>query len=265
MKKKLPLSNILSLLLIIVCSINIQAQIIANGTYQIFNSVHNEVMTCANTSPYDANMTVPNSSDNYQLWTFTHQANDIYKIVNAGNGNNLGINDGWCGNFGDVKANFNTTDSNVEFKIQATPVVGKYTIEIAFTTCNFGSVNSPVKAFDIQDGLAGAQIQTYEKDNTNANQQFSIVDPTLSSNDFASSENNFNVFVDNFKNLNIQNYTNSDFSISIYEMNGKLINDSKHDNSTLVKKDLSSLSKGVYIINILEKDNTKTIKKIVLF
>lgn len=97
---------------------NANAQIITNGTYKIFSTVHNEVMTCATTAPHDANMAVPNATDNYQLWTFTHQGGDVYKIVNQGNGLTLGINDGWCGQFVDVKANLSNSDANVEFKVK---------------------------------------------------------------------------------------------------------------------------------------------------
>ena len=245
-----------------------QAQIITNGTYKIFSTVHNEVMTCATTAPHDANMTAPNAIDNYQLWTFTDQGGDIYKIVNQGNGLTLGINDGWCGPFGDAKANFSTTDANVEFKITNSSVAGKYVFEIAFTTCNFGSVNSPIKAFDIQDGAAGAQIQTFDVDITNANQQFEIVNPaTLSSISFATTDK-FQVYYSTSNGLNIsskEGFSNN-LNIKIYDLTGKeiknqLIN-SKNSNSLNI--DVSELNKGFYAIHVKENSNN-SIHKVIIY
>jgi hypothetical protein len=256
----------LTLLVSALFSVSSSAQIIANGTYKIFSSVHNEVMTVATTSPYDANMAVPNASDNYQLWTFTHQGGDVYKIVNVGNTRNLGLKDNWCGNFGDVTANFTSTDTNTLLKIAATPTAGKYTIEIAFTACNFGSVNAPVKAFDIQDGNAGAQIQTYEVNSTNANQQFSIVTPeSLGTNSF--SEEKFKVFVDNDKFLNINSADSSnEIKIAIYDINGKLVSNFANSvSNNSVKMNLSHLSKGIYMVQLSGTDASKSTHKIIIY
>ena len=266
MKKNYFLLN-LTLLVSLSFSVNSSAQIIANGTYKIFSSVHNEVMTVATTAPYDANMAVPNASDNYQLWTFTHQGGDVYKIVNVGNAKNLGLKDNWCGNFGDVTANFTSTDTNTLLKIAATPTAGKYTIEIAFTACNFGSVNSPIRAFDIQDGNAGAQIQTYEVSSTNSNQQFSFVTPeSLATNSF-SQVDNFRVFVDNNKFLNINSAASSnEIKIAIYDISGKLVSNSAHSvSNNSVKINLSHLSKGIYMVQLSGSDASKSIHKIIIY
>lgn len=250
-------------------SANSNAQIIANGTYKIFSSVHNEVMTCATSAPHDANMAAPNPADNYQLWTFTHQGSDIYKIVNSGNGKNLGINDGWCGNFGDAKANFNSTDANILLKVASTPTAGKYTFEIAFTTCNFGSVNSPIKAFDVQDGNSGAQIQTYEINNTNSNQQFSIVTPESLAVITYSEAVSFKLFFDTTKSLNIKTTSNSidKMDVSVFEINGKLVHKSSYNSvsNNEIKIDLSALSKGVYMVQLLGNDSIKSVEKIIVY
>lgn len=156
-------------------------QIISDGTYQIFNSVHNEVITTDTSAPYEAFMAAQNGTDDFQLWTFSHKGGDIYKIVNVGSNTTLGINDGWCGQFGDVRAGFSNTDLNVEFKVSLSDTADNYVFEIAFTTCNFGSSNVPIKAFDIQDGNSGAQIQTFDVDISNPNQKFQILKPISAS------------------------------------------------------------------------------------
>jgi Secretion system C-terminal sorting domain len=265
MKKKYLMFFILSLCF----AVNSYSQIIANGTYKIFSSVHNEVMTCATSAPHDANMTAPNPSNNYQLWTFTHQGGDIYKILNSGSGKYLGINDGWCGNFGDAKANFNATEANILLKVASTPIAGKYTFEIAFTTCNFGSINTPIKAFDVQDGNSGAQIQTYEINNTNSNQQFSIVTPESLSASAFSDAPNFNLFFDTTKSLNIKTVTDlvTKLEVSVFEINGKLVHKSSYNSvaSNEIRIDLSSLSKGVYMIQLLGNDSIKSVEKIIVY
>ena len=153
----------------------ISAQIIPDGTYQIYSDVHQEAMVTATSGDFDMSMTTPNFSDNNQLWNFTHQGGNVYKISNVATGSFVGIKDGWCGRFGDVQARFTSSDANVEFLISAGNNAGSYVFQIAFTTCNFGSVNDPVRAFDIQDGNSGAQIQTFDVDLGGANQQFRLI------------------------------------------------------------------------------------------
>lgn len=246
-----------------------QAQIITNGTYKIFSTVHNEVMTCAITAPHDANMAVPNATDNYQLWTFTHQGGDIYKIVNQGNGLTLGINDGWCGPFGDVKANFANTDANVEFKVTNSTTAGKYVFEIAFTTCNFGSVNSPIKAFDIQDGNSGAQIQTYDVDYSNSNQQFEIIDPATLSNSSFTRVEKYTAHYNSNTGLSItcKDTSLTNLNVSIYDLTGKNVKAQSYNlnNSNSIQLNVNDLSKGIYAVHILDNNNLKTIQKIIIY
>lgn len=161
--------------LFLIATYGLNAQIIANGTYQIYSDVHQEAMVSATTGDFDVSMTTPDFSDNNQLWNFTHQGGNIYKISNVASGSFIGIKDGWCGRFGDVQARYASTDANVEFLISAGNNTGSYVFQIGFTTCNFGSVNSPVRAFDIQDGNSGAQIQTFDVDLGGANQQFRLI------------------------------------------------------------------------------------------
>lgn len=154
---------------------SLNAQIIPDGTYQIYSDVHQEVMVSATSGEFDVSMTTPNFSDDNQLWIFTHQGGNVYKIANVATGSFIGIKDGWCGRFGDVQSRYAISDANVEFLISAGNNAGSYVIQIAFTACNFGSSNDPVKAFDIQDGNSGAQIQTFDVDLGGANQQFRLI------------------------------------------------------------------------------------------
>lgn len=256
MKKNYPSFSYFWLLAAVLFAANVQGQIIANGTYKILSSVHNEVMTCATTAPHDANMTAPVSNNNYQLWTFTHQGNDIYKIVNQGNGLTLGINDGWCGNFGDVKANFANSAENVAFKIIPGADTGKVVIQIGFTTCNFGSVNDPVRAFDIQDGLAGAQIQTFETFITSPNQQFSIVTPEFLSTFNPDNNQDLNVFYNQQSGLHISSKTKDlgALTVNIIDMTGKLMQSENLASAkgTTAIIPVESISKGIYIVQITE-------------
>jgi hypothetical protein len=244
---------------LVITNIDIQAQIIPNGTYQVYSSVTNETMNSSTTTPFDASMTTPNQNDNYQLWTFSHQGSDIYKIINVGSGKTLGIKDGWCGVFGDVQAGYSNTDPNVEFKISNSTTVNKYVIQIAFTTCNFGSSNTPIKAFDIENGAAGAQIQTFNVDVSNPNQQFQIITPgSLNINDFETKNflvspnptSSYWTITTNAINVN---------SLTLYDSIGKEINNITTNNNELII-DASSLEKGFYFVKLVGDNGKKTIK-----
>jgi hypothetical protein len=238
---------------------NAFSQIIPNGTYQIFSSVHSQTMTAATAAPNDAFMSAPNPTDNNQLWTFAHQGGDVYKITNLGSGKTLGIKDGWCGVFGDVQAGFTPNDANVEFKIVSTSITNKYTLQIAFTTCNFGSSNTPIKAFDIQDGAVGGQIQTFDVDINNPNQQFEFITPgTLSTNSFEAKtflvlNNPTSSFWKITTNASLIN------KITIVDNVGKQIK-TIIPNQSEATIDATSLTNGIYFAKIDGENSSKTLK-----
>ncbi|RLJ67375.1 putative secreted protein (Por secretion system target) [Lacinutrix venerupis] len=263
MKKKYFKKTIFLTLALLISCVSF-SQIIADGSYKIFNSVNTEVMTTETGDDYEAFMASPNDTDNYQLWTFTHQGNDIYKIVNNGSGNTLGINDSWCGNFGDVKANFNSSDLNVEFKISQSAVANNYTIEIAFTTCNFGSVNNPIKAFDIQDGSSGGQIQTYEVNPSNPNQQFQILEPSaLSINDFNHQTGVTSSYNKNNRMLTLNVANNNISNITVFNLNGKLVNTYNFINKNKASLDFKLSANSLYFIKINLNDK-QIVKKVLI-
>jgi hypothetical protein len=251
-------------LLLISLQFSAQEQIIPDGNYQIFSSVHSEVMTASTEGDLDALMTANNSTDNNQIWTFTHQANNIYKIVNVGSGKTLGIKDGWCGQFGDVQARFENADANVEFLISPSSVENKYVIQIGFTTCNFGSVNDPVRAFDIQDGASGAQIQTFDVNTENPNQQFEFVSPGTLSTSENLLESQVSIFYNSNSGIVINNNGNSSkANIQVYSVLGQNV---KSFQSTLDKRKVIStngLKAGIYIVQ-LSVNNTTLNKKIII-
>jgi hypothetical protein len=224
-------------------------QVIENGTYQIFNAVHSEVITTDTTAPFEAKMGAQDATDGFQLWTFTHQGDDVYKIHNSGSNTFMGINDGWCGQFGDARAGYLENDANVEFKLVAAEAPNTYVIQIAFTTCNFGSVNDPIKAFDIQDGNAGAQIQTFDVDATNPNQQFQIVVPGSLSN------SSFDVGAPNvFYNVNNRSATiyaqETITSVDVIDLSGRVINTLKSADLNEMQIQFNSEVTGLYLLRI---------------
>ena len=241
------------------------AQIIADGTYKIFNAVHSEVITTETGDDYDAFMAAPDAVDNYQLWTFTHQGADIYKIVNVGSGNTLGINDGWCGQFGDVKGNFTNSDLNVEFKVSVADAADSYVFEIAFSTCNFGSVNNPIKTFDIQDGASGAQIQTYDVNTANPNQQFQILEPSaLGVNEFnAASISSYYNKSSRKAYVNITN-RNTISKVEVFDVNGRTIKTCHVTNESQATIDFNTNANGLYFVRLLV-NNQLVVKKVLVY
>jgi hypothetical protein len=178
----------LILVIMLCCFSNTQAQIIADGIYQIYSETHNASLE----SPTDVNQddsgdsTINNlfgsTSDitnDYQLFEFIHQGSDVYKIKNIGTDQFIGIKDNWCGDGGEVIARYLETDSNVEFSVSQNVTTGQFVIQIAFTTCNFGSVNSPLRSFDL--GGATNKLKTFG--DTGANQQFRLINTSPVIND----------------------------------------------------------------------------------
>ena len=254
---------------IVIAGLNTNAQIVADGVYQIYNSNLDETVEVDTTAPYDAHLTASDELDDYQLWTFTHQGDDVYKIVNNGNSKALGIKDNWCNQFGDVQANFLEADTNVEFKIRHSSIGGSYTFEIAFTTCNYGSVNDPARAFDVADGASGAQIQTYDISSSNSNQQFQLLVPSSVSTNNLFLSNALTIFYSKERGLVIkakQVLKGSKLNIDMYDISGRKIKSNTiTTNSSEETILLNTIDKGVYLVQFSDQFNHKLIKKIIVY
>ncbi|AXG70678.1 hypothetical protein KORDIASMS9_02922 [Kordia sp. SMS9] len=276
--KKNYIQKILMLTIAFAFSTTAFAQIITDGTYKIFNTVNNEVMSINMIPPGDpgnpdnlivgrAQMAANNSSDNFQLWTFTHQGSDIYTIENMGDASFLGIKDGWCGQFGDVQVGFNNMSDWIFFKVSATGTPNNYVLEIAFdAACNFGSTNVPIKAFDIDGGNAGGKLQTFDVDNTNANQQFQIVTAaSLSVNEIA--KNSFTTIYNQLERsvvLNSELSFNTTTKITVLDMNGRTIQTLEKAATRNLQIDFSTSTNGLYFIQI-ESGTIRDVKKVIVY
>jgi hypothetical protein len=251
-------------------------QIIPDGTYKIFNENLGQVMSInrmAQPNPQDiivgrAVMSDIDAMDNDQLWTFTHQGNDIYKIVNQGNSSNLGIKDGWCGQFGDVQATFADGDSFNLFRVVPADAADSYAIQIGFDAdCNFGSVNVPPKALDIDGGNPGAKLNTFDADSANLNQTFRILDPsdTLLSYDEFNIDNAVSIFYKrDVKKIQISSTSIASISkVQIFDLSGKAIKEVNLSDSS-VDINVSDLSSGLYFARVSNNAST-TVKKFLVY
>lgn len=275
MKKNYTLKGICLLAAMCFSALSV-AQILANGTYKILNTVNNEVMTVNTVPPVNsgdiivgrAKMAPVNATDNLQLWSFVHQGNDIYRVLNIGDNTSLGIKDGWCGAFGDVQVGFTNTDAFALFKLTpAGTTPGTFTIEIGFdASCNFGSMNNPIKAFDIDGGSAGAKIQTFDRDATNPNQVFRIVDPVTLSNESLQVAPSFKVFF-NRTDRTVNLAASSDDIISkieIIDLNGRVIDTAQNIVPENVRLNANTLGNGLYFVRITDALRT-TVQKVIIY
>jgi hypothetical protein len=255
---------------------SIHAQIIADGTYNIFNPTLNEVIGVNTIAPGDsgnpqnviigrARMRTYNINDDLQKWTFTHQGSDVYKITNVGDNSTLGIKDGWCGQFGDVQVGFDNTSPYVLIKVVNASIANTFAFQIAFdASCNFGSSNIPIKGFDIDGGTSGSKIHTFDSDVTNANQQFQILAlGTLSiNNNFLS--NNLTVFYNPNDGLVIKSKQNIGWlNVKILDISGREIESVTIQNQEDTVK-LIGVSKGIYLADISDDSNNKFVKKFIV-
>ena len=260
-----------------ISSINVSAQIIADGTYNIYNTTLSEVISVNAIAPGApgnpqnviigrARMQAYNATNNFQQWTFAHQGNDVYKISNVGDNSILGVKDGWCGDFGDVQVGFDNSSPYTIFKVIAGTSANSYVFQIAFDSdCNFGSMNTPIKAFDIDGGTSGSKINTFPTDLGNVNQQFQILTlGTLSTNDSFLS-NALSVYftkneglVVNSKQANIKN-----LKVSIYDLSGRTVTTQEISGKGTIT--LNSVAKGVYFARINDANNKTMVKKFIVY
>lgn len=255
----------------------VNAQIIPNGTYKIFNPNLSEVIS-VNTIPENqpgnpqnviigrARMEAPSSTNNLQEWTFTHQGNDIYKITNVGNNTILGVKDGWCGDFGDVQVGFNDSDTSTLFKIVNGVAANTFVFQIAFDAfCNFGSSNNPIKVFDIDGGASGSKINTFTGASANVNQEFQIQALGLLSTDDSFLSNALSIYykqneglVVNSKQTNIKN-----LKVNIYDLSGRIVTSKKIFGKDTIT--LNNVANGVYFARINDADNNTLVKKFIVY
>jgi hypothetical protein len=266
--------NVLLFFIITCYSTVINAQIIADGTYSIYNTTLDEVISVNTVDEGEAGnpqniiigrarMETLDSGNDLQQWVFTHQGDDIYKISNVGDSSILGVKDGWCGDFGDVQVGFTNTDTSTLFKVVNGATENTFVIQIAFdANCNFGSMNDPVKVFDIDGGNSGSKINTFTFDSGNANQEFQIVAPsTLSTAPIL--KNTLTVFVSKTNTLviNSKQKTLAPLDVFIYDISGREVLNAISSKSASIN--LNHLKSGVYITRI-NANNTTQIKKFVI-
>lgn len=246
------------------------AQILPDGIYVINNINLEEVITVDQTPEADARMAAPDvEGDNlFQQWDFVHQGNDIYNITNVGSGALLGVRDRWCGDFGDVRA-IAGADDGFDLRVVNADASGTFSIEIAYDNeCNFGSVNDPIKAFDVQNGASGAEIQTFPRDPSNANQQFEITPPVpaaVLSVDELSLENTSEVFYNASTGLVVKNNQNQNINIHIFNTSGSNVYSySNIEADNTVTLNLDSFHAGMYFVQTTTKANQNTVTKIIV-
>ena len=264
--KKILLTS--SLITASVCS---YAQIIPDGIYVINNITLNEVMTVDQTAEADARMAPADieGDDLFQQWSFVHQGNDIYNITNVGSGVLLGVRDRWCGVFGDVRAQ-EGSDDGFDLRVVTANTAGTFLIEIAYDNeCNFNSVNDPIKAFDIQNGASGGEIQTFNKDLDNQNQQFEIRIPetaaVLSVNDLNLKKSATKIFYNSSIGLVVENNQNQAINLNIFDTSGRKVYSYLNSvNSNELILNIEELQPGVYFAQTSNELNQNEVTKIVI-
>ncbi len=254
------------------------AQIIADGTYIIHNTTLDEVIS-VNTvaqgqpdNPQDiiigrARMEALNTNNNLQQWVFTHQGDDVYIITNVGDDSILGVKDGWCGDFGDVQVGFDNTSTSTLFKVVNGVSANTFVLQIAFDeNCNFGSMNDPIKVFDIDGGNSGSKINTFTADAGNANQEFQIVLPSTLSAVERSLENSLDVFFSKNEGLVLRGaqQLSGPLNVSLYDISGKTIRSRTINTKASHALALPHLKQGMYIVRVQTKTGVTVIKKFVI-
>lgn len=268
LKKAIAAASIFTL------SLSACGQIIPNGTYVIYSAVQQEVLITNPNNNDEAEMGVPDleGDDTSQHWSFVHQGNDIYNITNVSSGNLLGVADRWCGDFGNVRAQANA-DDGFDLRIASSDSQGLFLIEIAYDNeCNFGSVNDPIKAFDVDGGNSGAQVNTFGRNPSNPNQQFNITPPATAavlSVDEVSLLDFIEVFFSKELGLTIRTSDSKkqNLELEIYDTSGSTVytNSLESIAGNELNLKLEDLQTGVYFVKIENEQKQSSVTKIVIF
>lgn len=262
----------------LICTLNLNAQIIADGTYNIYNTNLSEALSVNRTPMGDAGnpqnviigrarMQTYDVNNDDQQWTFAHQGNDVYKITNVGDSSILGVKDGWCGQFGDVQVGFDNSSPYTLFRVVAGATANTYVFQIAFDSdCNFGSTNVPIKAFDIDGGNSGSKINTFDVNTANPNQQFQILALGTLSTESNFLSNKITLYYNQVEGLVVDTNTSrlGDLQIDIYDLTGRSVtSETVSNNRTNIK--LNSTETGVYIAHFKDTKNNMLVKKFVVY
>lgn len=264
--------------MIVIGGVTVNAQIIADGTYNIYNTNLSEVISVNRIAEGDpgnpqnviigrARMQAYDSNNDDQEWTFSHQGGDIYKISNVGDNSILGVKDGWCGDFGDVQVGFDNSSPYTLFRVIAGTNANTYVFQIAFDSdCNFGSTNVPIKAFDIDGGNSESKINTFPIDSGNANQEFQIITLGTLSTEDSFLENNLSVIYNQNEGLVISsNKVNLEkLRISVYDIAGRFITSKELTNRQTIIK-MHNVNNGVFFARINDGSNNILVKKFIVF
>lgn len=243
--------------------------IIPDGTYRVLSSVHNEVFTTSTTGEFDVFMAQSDNS-NEQAWEFTHQGSDVYTIRNIESGNYLGIKDNWCDRFGDVQARFQSSDTNIRFKIIEGENADSYVFQLAFTSnCTGESMNNPIKAIDIQDGAAGGQLQTFDTDVSNQNQQFKFEEiQTLNTVNLNDLNTHFSIFpnpVADKMSIAIKDL-NKAIKVELIDMSGKILSvKNVNPGTNRLEVNCKNFTEGIYFVRLMLNENKViTTRKVII-
>lgn len=270
--------KVMLVLALCIATSGVNAQIIADGTYNIFNPNLSEVIGVNRIPEGDpgnpqnvivgrARMQVYDVNNDDQEWAFVHQGNDIYKITNVGDNSILGVKDGWCGQFGDVQVGFDNTSPHTLFKVVAGSAANTFVFEIAFNNdCNFGSMNDPIKVFDIDGGNSGSKINTFDTDSGNANQEFQIVTLGTLNTDDRFLEDNLSIIYNRNEGLVI-NSNKKDLdriNVTIFDITGRSVISKELTNPHTTIK-METTNNSVFFARISDSNNNILVKKFIAF
>lgn len=234
-------------------------QIVEDGNYMIYFVKTDEAIVAPS---LDAFLAPEDIDDNNQYWTLKHIENNNYTFKNLSTGKFLGIKDNWCGQFGDLQADFVETDDNILFKIIEGQNANMFSFQLAFENCGFLSENNPVRGWDVEGGSSGGQIQTFDSDNGNDNQQFELRSRALLTSVKANElREDFVLFpspATDKINVNIPQFVTGAVNAVITDLNGRVVvNNRLNKLSTSSEINISNLRDGMYLITFYDLDGSR--------
>jgi len=217
------------------------AQLFADGDYFIESPVNEQRLVALSSENFNARMGNKTSNDT-EVWTLKHLANDVYTFQNKATSRYLEVENAVCGNSTNVTSGTENSETHQMFKIEENG--SSYSIK---------PQHCLVQGVDRDFGAVDANVHTFFFDPNNINQQWKILPLNPLSVDLFSLEKI--TFGPNPAKQQITFFgvTEENIPIKIYDIRGRLLM-TKKLNIGKTSIDVSKLSSGVYIIS--SKNNT---------
>ncbi|WP_010522499.1 RICIN domain-containing protein [Aquimarina agarivorans] len=229
---------------------------VIRGTYYIQNVANNQNVISPKWDNYNVRMYNQGKYKDQQ-WSFEHIGNNIYKIKNVGTGRYLEVTKGQCANRANVKTWASAGSKHQQWIVKKQGDIFQF---IPSYCTN--------KALD-KSGKNSDNVYLWSYSKTNKNQQFRLVGVSGSKELDSFNDASLVLYPNPAKdltNLDLTKYLDQSVAYKIHSLDGKeiLSGDFGSNHSSLETIDVSGLTSGVYLLELVIDGTYSFVEKLVV-